>query len=286
MATYAIGDVQGCFSALQRLLDQIRFDPSRDRLWFVGDLVNPGPDSVSILRYVKKLGRASLLRFLKRLGRAAVTVLGNHDLHLLAVANGCREARSKDTFHDVLDVPDRDELLTWLRNQPLMYREGNFLLVHAGLLPQWTVSQAETFAREAEQALRSTKYRAFLRSLYQDEPDRWSKKLTGLERSIVVTKVLTRLRVCTENGKVDWAFTGTPDEAPKGYLPWFQFPDRRSTDATIICGHWAALGLQVRCNLLALDGGCVLGRQLVAVRLEDRQVFHVSCDGPCGASAS
>src|SRR5574341_1295170 len=195
MAAYAIGDIQGCFSALQKLLGQIHFDPSRDRLWFVGDLVNRGPDSLSVLRHVKKLGRASLLRVLKRLGRAAVTVLGNHDLHLLAVANGCREARSKDTFHDVLDAPDRDELLAWLRNQPLLYREGNFLLVHAGLLPQGTVSQAETFAREAERALRSSKYRAFLRSLYRDEPDRWSQKLPGMDRLSVTTKVLTRLRV-------------------------------------------------------------------------------------------
>ncbi|MGH7251327.1 MAG: symmetrical bis(5'-nucleosyl)-tetraphosphatase [Nitrospiraceae bacterium] len=284
MAIYAIGDIQGCFAALQKLLDQIRFDPSRDRLWFVGDLVNRGPDSVSVLRYVKKQGRASLLRFLKRLGRAAVTVLGNHDLHLLAVANGCRPARPKDTFHDVLDAPDRDELLAWLRNQPLLYRENNFLLVHAGLLPQWTVCEAETFARDAEKALRSTKYRAFLRSLYQDEPGRWSEKLTGMDRLSVVTKVLTRIRVCTETGKVDWTFTGTPDQAPDGYLPWFQVPSRRSAETTIICGHWAAMGLRVHDNLLALDGGCVWGRQLVAVRLEDRQVFHVSCDGRLGAA--
>lgn len=284
MATYAIGDVQGCFSALQQLLEQIHFDPARDRLWFVGDLVNRGPDSVSVLRYVKKLGRASWLRFLKRLGRAAVTVLGNHDLHLLAVANGCRPARSKDTFHDVLDAPDRDELLAWLRNQPLLHRENNFLLVHAGLLPQWTVSQAETFAREAEQVLRSTKNRAFLRSLYQDEPDRWSEKLTGMDRLTVATKVFTRLRVCSATGKVDWTFTGPPDQAPDGYLPWFEVPNRRSADTTIIYGHWAAMGLRIRDNLLALDGGCVWGRQLVAVRLEDRQVFQISCDGRSGAA--
>ena len=285
MATYAIGDVQGCYSALTTLLKQIRFDPAKDRLWFVGDLVNRGPDSVSVLRYVKKMGRASLLRFLKRLGRAAVTVLGNHDLHLLAVANDCRPARAKDTFHDVLDAPDRDELLDWLRNQPLMHRENNFLLVHAGLLPEWTVSQAETLAREAEQALRSTKYRAFLRSLYRDEPGRWSEKLTGLDRLSVVTKVLTRLRVCSATGRIDWAFTGPPDQAPDGYLPWFDFPNRGSAEATVVCGHWAAMGLLVRDNLLALDGGCVWGRQLVAVRLEDRQVFQVSCDGRLGAVA-
>jgi bis(5'-nucleosyl)-tetraphosphatase (symmetrical) len=273
MATYAIGDVQGCFSALTTLLEQIRFDPAGDRLWFVGDLVNRGPDSVSVLRHVKGLGKA------------AVTVLGNHDLHLLAVANGCRPARSKDTFHDVLDAPDRDELLAWLRNQPLMYRENNFLLVHAGLLPQWTVSQAETFARDAEQALRSKDYRDLLWSLYQDRPRRWSQKLTGMSRLTLITKILTRLRVCSATGRIDWAFTGPPDQAPDGYLPWFDFPNRGSAEATVVCGHWAAMGLQVRDNLLALDGGCVWGRQLVAVRLEDRQVFQVSCDGRLGAVA-
>jgi bis(5'-nucleosyl)-tetraphosphatase (symmetrical) len=272
MATYAIGDVQGCFSALTTLLEQIRFDPAGDRLWFVGDLVNRGPDSVSVLRHVKGLGRA------------AVTVLGNHDLHLLAVANGCRPARPKDTFHDVLDAPDRDELLAWLRNRPLVYREDNFLLLHAGLLPEWPVSQAETLARDAEQALRSTDYRALLRSLYQDGPRRWSQELTGMSRLTLITKVLTRLRVCSATGEIEWDFTGTPDQAPDGYLPWFQVPNRSSAKATVICGHWAAMGLHVRDNLLALDGGCVWGRQLVAVRLEDRQVFQVSCTGHLSAA--
>ncbi len=268
MPTYAVGDVQGCFSALQKLMEQIRFNPTEDRLQFVGDLVNRGPHSLAVLRYVKGLGPA------------AVTVLGNHDLHLLAVAAGIERVRAKDTFQDILAAPDREALLDWLRHRPLLHRERNDVLVHAGLLPQWTVDQAEQLAREVEQALQSDDYRTLLRSYYDRSACRWSDDLTGKPRLSVTARALTRLRICTTDGEMDLAFTGPPQEAPKGYFPWFQVVGRKSADATIICGHWAALGLHLQDNVLALDSGCVYGRQLVAVRLEDRQLYRVSCAGP------
>lgn len=266
MAIYAIGDVQGCFAALQRLIEKIRFDPARDRLWFVGDLVNRGPESLAVLRYVKGLGQA------------AVTVLGNHDLHLLAVAEGIINQRPKDTLQAILAAPDREDLLDWLRRQPLLHRDNGFVLLHAGLLPQWTVGTAEALAREVEETLRSQDHRPFLRTLYGDRlPSRWSDNLTGTARLGVITTVLTRLRICTEEGVIDCSFTGPPEQAPASFLPWFQVASRKSAEATIICGHWAALGLQIQDNVLALDSGCVYGRQLTAIKLENLQVFQVSC---------
>lgn len=266
MATYAIGDLQGCFSALERLIQQLQFDPMKDRLWFVGDLVNRGPDSVSVLRYIKGLGDS------------AVTVLGNHDLHLLAVAAGCVPTRDKDTFQDVLASPDRDDLLEWLRHQWVLYREGDLAMVHAGLLPQWSVKDADCYAQEVQSLLRSADYHAFLGALYDEKrARRWSSGMTGMDRSVVITKILTRLRICTVDGKMDLSFKRPPEQAPSGYLPWFQVPGRLNADATIIFGHWAALGLHLQDNVIGLDSGCVWGRQLTAVRLEDRQVFQVSC---------
>jgi bis(5'-nucleosyl)-tetraphosphatase (symmetrical) len=265
MATYAIGDVQGCFVSLQKLIEQTRFDPAHDRLWFVGDLVNRGPQSLAVLRFVKSLGPA------------AITVLGNHDLHLLAVAADCVPSRANDTLQDILAAFDRDELCWWLRHRPLLYRERECVLVHAGFLPQWSVDTAEELAREVEQGLRSEECQTFLRDLYESDARRWSDELAGTERLAVITRALTGLRLCTTDGAMEFSFTGPPDQAPEGFFPWFQIPNRRSRDATIVCGHWAALGVRIEPNLLALDGGCVWGRQLVAIRLEDRQVFRVSC---------
>ncbi len=266
MATYGIGDIQGCFSALEKLIRQLQFDPTKDRLWFVGDLVNRGPDSASVLRYIKNLGNS------------AVTVLGNHDLHLLAVAAGASQGREKDTFHDVLTAPDRADLLEWVRQQRLFYREGDLAMIHAGLLPQWSVKDADTYAQEAQSILRSPDYLSFLTALYDDKrARRWSSGMTGMDRSVVITKILTRLRICTVEGRMDFSFKRPPEEAPSGYLPWFQVPNRLNTDATIVFGHWAALGLHMQDNVIGLDSGCVWGRQLTAVRLEDRQVFQVSC---------
>lgn len=269
MATYAIGDVQGCFAPFTHLLEQIRFDPVHDRLWFVGDLVNRGPNSVSVLRLVKGLGNS------------AITVLGNHDLHLLALAEGIVRPRRSDTVQAVMTAPDRDELLLWLRRRPLLHRERNLVLVHAGLPPQWTVEQAEALAREAEQTLQSDSYPALLRAMYRrSSPCRWSDNLTGMTRLAVVTGILTRMRVCTREGLVDFSYTGPLHSIPPGFLPWFDVPGRKHAGTAIVCGHWAALGLQVRDNLLALDAGCVWGRQLTAIRLDDRRVFQVSCENP------
>ena len=252
---------------MERLVRQLQFDPLKDRLWFVGDLVNRGPDSAPVLRYVRALGDAT------------VTVLGNHDLHLLAVGTGCVQTREKDTFRDVLTAPDCDALLEWLRHQPLLYREGNLALIHAGLLPQWSVKDADTYAKEVQTILRSTDYRSFLTALYDDKrARRWSSGMTGMDRLVVITKVLTRLRICTVEGRMDLSFKRPPEQAPSGYLPWFQVPNRLSADATIFFGHWAALGLHIQDNVIGLDSGCVWGRQLTAVRLDDRQVFQVSCE--------
>ncbi|RMH35989.1 MAG: symmetrical bis(5'-nucleosyl)-tetraphosphatase [Nitrospirae bacterium] len=268
MITYAIGDVQGCYAALQRLLELIRFDPIQDRLWFVGDLVNRGPDSDAVLRFVKQLGSA------------AITVLGNHDLHLLAVWAGIARLRPDDTLHSVLSAPDCEELLTWLRHQPLIHQEGTYLLVHAGLLPQWTATQAVHLAQEVERVLQQDDFRLALSSIYylkQDASSVWSDDLPAPMRLGFIANVLTRLRVCSPEGLPLFSFTGPPEAVPPGYLPWFEVPGRRSAQDTIVFGHWSALGVLIDSHVLALDGGCVWGRELVAVRLEDRRMFRVRC---------
>ncbi|HEX6634650.1 MAG TPA: symmetrical bis(5'-nucleosyl)-tetraphosphatase [Usitatibacter sp.] len=273
MATYAIGDLQGCFEPLERLVSRIAFDPARDRLWFVGDLVNRGPDSVECLRFVRGLGDA------------AVTVLGNHDIHLLCVAEGVERARKRDTLASVLDAPDRGELLEWLRHRPLFHVEGSFALVHAGLLPEWTVATARTLAAEVEAVLRGPDHRAFLDRLYGDEPARWDDGLRGMDRLRAIVNAMTRLRVCEADGAMALRFKGEPGEASEGLIPWFDMPARRSRDHTLVCGHWSALGLALRPDLLSLDSGCVWGRALTAVRLEDRALFQVDCPGTAGEEA-
>jgi bis(5'-nucleosyl)-tetraphosphatase (symmetrical) len=267
MPTYAIGDVQGCFTPLKALLDRIQFDPARDRLWLVGDLVNRGRESLQVLRYVKQLGSA------------AVTVLGNHDLYLLAAWAGIVALRPTDTIQDVLAAPDRDELLDWLGRRPLLVREASHVLVHAGLLPRWSVADAEALAREAERCLHGPERTTFLRLVFETRGIQWSDGLTGTMRAVAAIKVFTRLRVCTEDGTMDTTFTGPPEQAPPGYHPWFHLSNRRHADATVVCGHWAALGLLIEPNVLVIDSGCVWGRALTAVRLEDRRVFQVSCPG-------
>ena len=266
MATYAIGDVQGCASALHRLLDAFGFDQARDRLWFVGDLVNRGPDSLATLRLVKDLGNA------------AVTVLGNHDFHLLAVAAGTANKHRSDTLDAVLVAPDREELLTWLRQQPMMHVQGQWAMVHAGLLPQWTIAQAQVLAREVEAALRGERWRDFLAQLYGDAPDSWSESLRGADRLRVIVNAMARMRFCTADGAIEFHTKGETAKAPPGYFPWFDAPARASCEHTVVCGHWSTLGLKLRPDLLALDSGCVWGGSLSAVRLEDRKLFQVSCN--------
>ncbi|MGB8435971.1 MAG: symmetrical bis(5'-nucleosyl)-tetraphosphatase [Burkholderiales bacterium] len=265
MATYAIGDVQGCFVELERLLDEIRFDAARDRLWFVGDLVNRGPQSAEVLRFVKSLGDR------------AVTVLGNHDIHLFAHVAGYGKKRADDSFGDVLAAPDCDALVEWLRARPMMHVERGYAMVHAGLLPAWSIERALELAAEVESALRAPDYRTFLAGLYGSQPDRWRDGLRGVDRLRVVVNAMTRMRFVDANGVMDFRSKGELENAPRGYLPWFDVPGRASADVPIVCGHWSALGLLIRPDLLALDSGCVWGGRLTAVRLDDRSVFQVAC---------
>ena len=258
MATYAVGDLQGCGEEFQALLAALSFDPSRDRLWLVGDLVNRGPQSLEILRTVRALGDA------------AVTVLGNHDLHLLAVAHTERRSKSQDTLDAVLAAPDREELLHWLRHRPLLHHDAQlgYALVHAGLAPQWDLQQAAACAREVEDTLRSDRYRQFLENMYGDEPRRWSEQLSGWPRLRFIVNCLTRLRLCTLDGAIDARHKGTLAAAPAGLVPWFKVPGRRSQSLRIVCGHWSALGYYDGDGVLSIDTGCVWGGTLCAVRLD------------------
>jgi bis(5'-nucleosyl)-tetraphosphatase (symmetrical) len=265
MAIYAIGDIQGCYTSLQQLLRKIEFDPSVDQLWLVGDLVNRGPDSLAVLRWAIAHEKS------------VITVLGNHDLHALAVYEGFVTAHSLDTLDDLLAASDAPELFDWLRQQRLAYAEGDFLLVHAGLLPQWNKTKTLALASEVESALRSTNYRDFLKQMYGNQPDVWHDDLVGIARLRVITNALTRLRICSSEGKMEFHFKGEPHDVPSGYHAWFDLPTRASLDCTAIFGHWSALGLMLRSNLMALDSGCLWGGRLTAIRLQDRQVFQVAC---------
>lgn len=265
MATYAIGDVQGCFQALKGLLKRIAFNPKRDRLWLVGDLVNRGPDSLATLRFVKGLGNS------------AVCVLGNHDLHLIAVAEGHAVLRRDDTLEETLSAPDCAELIAWLRQRPLMHAEGGCAMVHAGLLPSWTIARAQELAHEVENALRATRYASLLASMYGNEPDRWNDRLSGYARLRVIVNAMTRMRVCTREGVMQLRYKGDSDVLPTGALPWFAVPGRASSTTPIIFGHWSALGLVLESNVIGLDTGCLWGRKLSALRLEDRRLFQLSC---------
>jgi bis(5'-nucleosyl)-tetraphosphatase (symmetrical) len=256
MALYAIGDVQGCFAELQALLGKLRFDPARDTLWFTGDLVNRGPKSLETLRFIRSLGEA------------AVAVLGNHDLHLLAVAHGVSRTKHKDTFGDVLGAPDRDELLDWLRRRPLLHRGGGFYLIHAGLPPQWTVDEAAFHAAEVEAVLRGEASAEFFRHMYGDQPDLWSEALEGFDRLRYVTNCLTRLRYCGADGRVEFRQKGAPGSQPPGLVPWFQAPGRRSAGANIVFGHWSTLGFHTENGVFCLDTGCLWGGELTALRLD------------------
>jgi len=265
MTIYAVGDIQGCHMELVQLLEKISFDPASDRLWLVGDLVNRGPDSLQVLRLVKSLGDS------------AITVLGNHDLHLLAVAAGVSRLHRGDTLDEILAAPDRDELLGWLRHQRMLHVEGDFVLVHAGLLPGWKVKQAKSLAEEVEAVLRGKDYVEFLSRMYGNKPDAWNDELTGYKRLRVITNALTRMRICTTSGAMEFDFKAEQHKIPAGFLPWFDVPKRASRKATVIFGHWSALGLMIRENAIALDSGCLWGGPLTAIRLEDRQVFQVDC---------
>ena len=269
MATYAIGDVQGCANALHSLLDHIGFERDGDRLWFAGDLVNRGPDSLEVLRFVSELGER------------AVTVLGNHDLHLLATAAGARRLRAKDTFAEVLRAPDRPALLDWLRTRPLLHHDAalGFTMVHAGLPPQWALEEAGGLAREVEETLRGAGSDALLHEMYADEPRRWSPALAGPERLRFVINALTRLRYVAPDGGFDFKHQGPPGTQAPGLLPWFEAPERRSRGVRIVFGHWATLELHGPVDpghgVYPVDTGCVWGGALSALRLEDGRRFSV-----------
>lgn len=265
MATYAIGDVQGCVRALHRLLEKIHFTPARDCLWFVGDLVNRGPHSLEVLRFIKQLGTS------------AITVLGNHDLHLLAVWAKVTTLGRKDTLQSVLSAPDVEELLTWLRFRPLVHVEDGYCLIHAGLLPSWSIPQVLRLAGEVEEALQDDHFHQFLPAIYFQKDIVPSPRLSFEERLGLTTNVLTRLRVCTKEGIPEFSFKGHPKEAPLGFMPWFRVPDRATQHDTIIFGHWSTLGVVREQRVFAIDGGCVWGRELVALRLDDQQLFRVTC---------
>lgn len=266
MAIFAIGDLQGCYEQFRKLLDLVGFDRTKDRLWLVGDIVNRGPDSLKILRFVKGLTEAVTL------------VLGNHDLHLLMVAEGCSPLSRNDTIQDILSAPDREELLHWLRQQKLLHLDGNYAMVHAGLLPSWSIAEAHELANSVEATIRGEEFHEFCAQMYGDQPDHWNDKLSGYARLRVIVNAMTRIRVCTPQGKMDFKFKGMLKDMPQGYLPWFDVPDRASGEKTVIFGHWSALGLQLRDNLIALDTGCLWGGALSAIRLEDRKVFQVPCE--------
>lgn len=269
MAIYAIGDLQGCLDPLQRLLERVRFDPSRDQLWFCGDLINRGPQSLETLRFVRDLGER------------AITVLGNHDLNLLAVAHAVRPLKRSDTLAPILEAPDRAELLDWLRWRPLLHHDPKlrFTLVHAGIPPDWDLAEALALAAECEAQLRGERWIELLGEMYGNQPDRWNPALQGWDRYRYILNGFTRMRYCDPSGRLDFRDNGPLGTQQPGYLPWFKLPQRRSRRLRILFGHWAALGHFRGSGLFALDSGCVWGQRLTALRLDHpfNPAFSVSC---------
>lgn len=264
-SNFVFGDIQGCRQNLLMLLKDVHNNAINPKLLFLGDLINRGPESLATLRHIKALGEQ------------AKVLLGNHDLHLLATAHGIRQTQRSDTIAQILEAPDRDDLLDWLRHQPLAIFENNHLLVHAGVLPQWTAQKTLELAHEVETVLRGPDWIDFLREMYGNEPAKWDDALTGSDRLRCIVNALTRIRFCSADGTMDLKSkegSATPDS---NNMPWFDVPGRLTEDVTVVFGHWSTLGLIMRPNLIGLDTGCVWGGKLTAVRLEDRQVFQVDC---------
>jgi bis(5'-nucleosyl)-tetraphosphatase (symmetrical) len=270
MSVWAIGDLQGCYQPTRRLLDRINFDPAADRLWFCGDLVNRGGESLETLRLVHSL-RAN-----------CITVLGNHDLSLLAIGERRPEDQRKvnPDLQRVLFAEDRDVLLGWLRTQPLLHadRELGWMMVHAGLAPKWTVTLAQNHAREVEGRLRGDDYRKLLKNMYGDQPT-WSPKLSGIERHRAIINVFTRLRYCTPRGRIAFDAKGAPGTQPPGFYPWYEVPGRAERDLKIVCGHWSTLGLFIGHGVHALDTGAVWGGKLTALQLDTEELRVVQVPG-------
>ncbi|WP_369983077.1 symmetrical bis(5'-nucleosyl)-tetraphosphatase [Thalassolituus sp.] len=270
MATYAIGDLQGCFEPLQRLLKKVRFDARQDHLWFAGDLVNRGPESLECLRFIHQLGHR------------ATVVLGNHDLHMLACWYGDRKSKGSDTLQPVFEAPDAGLLMDWLRHQPLVHHDAarNWCMSHAGLPPMWSARKARRLSQEVEYVLQNDG-KSFFAAMYGNQPDVWDARLTGMDRCRIIVNYLTRMRFIDANGKLDLNTKEGAGSNPKGYQPWFQHPQRKAADTRLLFGHWAALeGKADAKNVWALDTGCVWGGTLTALRLEDQKRFSVPAQKP------
>ena len=266
MAIYAIGDVQGCYDELSRLLVAIAFDEHSDQLWFVGDLVNRGPKSLETLRFIKSLGNS------------AVTVLGNHDMHLLAAACSVPSTNTKAALKEVLAAPDRDELINWLRHRPLFHYDEQFCMVHAGIPPQWDFNQTKKMAQAVEKTLRGKDYKRLLKAMYGDKPNIWSPTLSGNSQLRFIINCFTRMRYCDAEGRLDFNFNGPPGSQPDKLMPWFAVPNRKSLNMKIIFGHWSSLGYYEGQNCYAIDTGCLWGGQLTALRLgEQVERFSIDC---------
>jgi bis(5'-nucleosyl)-tetraphosphatase (symmetrical) len=263
VATYAIGYIQGCYHAFQALLARLDFNASRDRLWLVGDLINRGSGSLEVLRWCYQHQHALTI------------VLGNHDLHALVVAAGIVNAHRGDTLSELLAAEDCPQLLHWLRSQKLMHQEDDYLMVHAGLLPQWSAQQALGYAAEVEAMLHSDDYLDFFKHMYGNLPDHWHTDLRGMDRLRVITNAATRLRICSIQGQMEFKFKGELQDIPAGFMPWFDVPNRATKHTQVIFGHWSALGLQQRNNIYALDTGCLWGGKLTAMHLETKAITQV-----------
>ncbi len=270
MATYVIGDVQGCFDELQELVRYIKFNSKTDQLWFVGDLINRGPKSLETLRWVKSLGSS------------AKTVLGNHDLHLLAAHAGAKDIRTTSSLYEVLQAKDIDELISWLRQQSLLRynKQLKFAMVHAGLAPQWKIKDALGYSKEVEEILKSKKYKDFLFNMYGDQPNHWDGRLKGWNRLRTITNFMTRVRYCNNKGVMSFVEKGPPGTQSKGMQPWYKISSRKSQDTTIAFGHWSTLGYQHDYNIISTDSGCLWGGQLTAVKIELEKLttYQLECE--------
>jgi bis(5'-nucleosyl)-tetraphosphatase (symmetrical) len=274
MAVYAIGDLQGCHDPLRRLLDRLRFEPAHDRLYFVGDLVNRGPQSLETLRFIRALGEA------------AQTVLGNHDIHLLALAAGVGKPKAGDTLDAVLQAPDRDELLNWLRRRPLLIHDEplDYIIVHAGLAPQWDLATAKGCAAEVQAALQADDTHALFTQLYGNQPDRWREQLSGMARLRFSINALTRMRYCSRDGRLDFNAKGKPGTQPSNLVPWFEVPGRANRDVNIVFGHWSTLGEVHVPGIYGIDTGCVWGNCLSALELSPGTGQPRLITQPCDSS--
>ena len=273
MSTYAIGDIQGCYTELQNLLNEINFNEKNDQLWFAGDLVNRGPKSLQTLRFIKSLGVSAKI------------VLGNHDLHLIAASKNIRPISNKDTIKEILTADDADELINWLKSRPLLFTDTDlgFTMVHAGIAPQWTLDTAKNFAKECESILQNEKIDDFLMHMYGDKPNIWSDSIEGYARQLFIINCFTRIRFCTIDGALDLDIKVAPGSQKKSLIPWYALPNRKTIDNKIIFGHWSTIHLGVennfkKYNVYPVDTGCLWGGQLTAMRLDDEKIFSVTSE--------